>query len=105
MPARQPKWTSNDDLRPADEPRTADAYAAVADRDELERGFQRLSLDHRVVLTLRHLLGLAPDEIAEMLELPRSTIYSRLQAATKAMRAALEADARTVTATTEEALR
>jgi RNA polymerase sigma-70 factor (ECF subfamily) len=93
---RQPRWTSNDDLVSADEPRAADAYGGVADRDQLERGFRRLSMDHRVVLALRHLLGMTPEAIADTLDLPRSTVYSRLQAATKAMRAALEADARRV---------
>jgi RNA polymerase sigma factor (sigma-70 family) len=76
------------------EPRVADAYLGVADRDQLERGFQRLSMDHRVVLVLRFLLGMTPDEVADTLDLPRTTVYSRLQAAVKAMRAALEADGR-----------
>ena len=98
---RQPKWTSNDDISPADEPRAADAYGVVADRDQLERGFRRLSMDHRVVLALRHLLGMTPDEVAETLGISRWTVYSRLERATKAMRAALAADDRTVTATAE----
>ena len=104
---RQPKWASNDVLSPADEPRSADAYAGVDDRDQLERAFLRLSLDHRIVLVLRHLLGMSPQEVAETLGIPRWTVYSRLERATKAMRAALEADDRTVTANTErqEALR
>ena len=104
---RQPKWTPSDELSPADEPSAADAYGVVADRDQLERGFQRLSMDHRVVLALRHLLGMTPEEVADTLDLPRSTVYSRLQAATKAMRAALEADARIVvpTADRQEVLR
>ncbi len=95
---RQPTWTMSDDLPPADEPRAPDSYRGIADRDQLERAFRRLSMDHRVVLTLRYLLGMTPDEVAEMLDLPRPTVYSRLQAATKAMRAVLEADARSVAA-------
>jgi RNA polymerase sigma-70 factor (ECF subfamily) len=104
---RHPRWTSNDDLSPADEPRTADAYGSVADRDQLERGLRRLSMDHRVVLALRHLLGMTPDEVAATLGIPRWTVYKRLRAATKAMRATLEADARGVTSTAyrQEALR
>ena len=104
---RRPKWGSSDDLAPADEPTAADAYLGVADRDQLERGFQRLSMDHRVVLTLRFLLGMTPEQVAEVLDLPRSTVYSRLQAAVKAMRAALEADGRSVAHALErqEALR
>jgi RNA polymerase sigma-70 factor (ECF subfamily) len=104
---RRPKWTSNDDLPPAAEPRAADAYGVVADRDQLERGFRQLSIDHRVVLVLRHLLGMTPEEVAETLGISRWTVYSRLERATKAMRAALEADERAVIVTTrrQEALR
>lgn len=105
---RRPTWISNDDdLAPVDQPRSADVYGVVADRDQLERGFRRLSMDHRVVLTLRHLLGMTPEQVAEVLDLPRSTVYSRLQAAARAMRAALEADDRTVgtIAQRQEALR
>ena len=58
---------------------------------------EHLSMDHRVVLAMHYLLGMTPEEVAVTLQLPRSTVYSRLQAAVKAMRAALEADARTVT--------
>ena len=53
-------------------------------------------MDHRVVLALRFLLGMTPQDMAEALDLPQSTVYSRLQAAVKAMRAALEADGRKV---------
>jgi RNA polymerase sigma-70 factor (ECF subfamily) len=98
---RQPKWMSNDDLSPAAEPRAADAYGVIADREQLERGFRRLSMDHRVVLTLRHLLGMTAEEVASTLGVSRWTVYSRLERATKAMRAALEADDRTVTASAE----
>ena len=93
---RQPEFTTSDDFVPTAEPRAADAYCGVADRDQLERGFRQLSMDHRAVLALRHLLGLTPEEVAAVLDLPRSTVYSRLQAAVRAMRAALEADGRTV---------
>ena len=104
---RQPEWRSSDDLPAAREPRTVDAYGVVADRDQMERGFKRLSMDHRVVLAMRFLLGMTPEEIAATLQLPRSTVYSRLQAAVNAMRAALEADARsgTLLAERQEALR
>jgi len=104
---RQPRWRSSDDLLPADEPRAVDAYGVVADRDQLERGFQHLSMDHRVVIILRFLSGMTPEEVAATLGISRWTVYTRLRAAVKAMRAALEADARSVTPTTDrqEALR
>ena len=98
---RQPTWTSSGDLPPAAEPRSVDAYGVIADRDQLERGSRRLSMDHRVVLTLRHLLGMTPEEVADALGISRWTVYSRLERATKAMRAALEADDRTATISTE----
>ena len=98
---RQPRWRSSDDLLPADEPRATDAYVGVADRDQLERGFQRLSMDHRVVIILRFLLGMTPEEVAATLGISRWTVYSRLRSATKAMRAAIEADARMVAPTAE----
>jgi RNA polymerase sigma-70 factor (ECF subfamily) len=93
---RRRRWPPTIPIPTREEARAADAYLGVADRDQLERGFQRLSMDHRVVLALRFLAGMNPEEVAETLDLPRSTVYSRLQAAVKAMRAALEADGRSV---------
>ena len=98
---RQQEWRTSHDLPPAAEPRAADVYGGIADRDQLERGFRQLSMDHRVVLALRHLLGMTPDEVAAVLDLPRSTVYSRLQVAVKAMRAALEAEGRSSTVALE----
>lgn len=76
------------------EPISGDAYATVADRDQLERGLQRLSVDHRAVLVLRFLLGMTPEKVAETLGISRWTVYARSDRALKAMRAALEAEAR-----------
>jgi RNA polymerase sigma-70 factor (ECF subfamily) len=104
---RRPRWKSSDDIPPVYQPRAVDDYGAIADRDQLERGFRHLAIEHRVVLALRHLLGMTPDEVATTLGLPRWTVYKRLQAATQAMRAALEAETRSVAATADrqEALR
>jgi len=41
----------------------------------------RLSPDHRAVVVLRYLLEYTPGEIAELLELPRGTVNSRLRRA------------------------
>jgi RNA polymerase sigma-70 factor (ECF subfamily) len=98
---RRPKWWSSDDIPLAHEPRAADAYGAVADRDQLERGLRRLPMEHRLVLALRHLLGMSPDDMASTLGISRWAVYKRLRAATESMRAALEADARSDTRTTE----
>jgi len=72
-----------------------DEYRLVADRDQLDRAFGRLSLDHRAVIVLRHLLGMTPDEIADVLDISRDAVYSRLRRAVPALRSALEADTRT----------
>ena len=76
------------------EPMTADAQRAVALRDQLDRGFQRLSPEQRAVIVLRHYLGLSLAESAEALAIPLGTMQSRLSRAMQAMRAALDADER-----------
>jgi DNA-directed RNA polymerase specialized sigma24 family protein len=55
------------------------------------------------VLVLHHYLGYSPAEIAAVLGLPQGTARSRLHHAHKAMRAALEAEARVVVAERETA--
>lgn len=77
------------------EPTDTDAASALEDRDRLERGFSRLSVEHRAILTLRHLQGLSLAEVADTLEIPLGTAKSRLHYATDAMRAAITADDRT----------
>jgi RNA polymerase sigma-70 factor (ECF subfamily) len=72
----------------------ADAARLIADRDELERGFQRLSIDHRAVIVLHHYLGMSFEQVAEALGVPPGTVRSRHHHALRGMRAALEADAR-----------
>jgi RNA polymerase sigma-70 factor (ECF subfamily) len=79
---------------PMDLPAGNDDFLSVADRDQLERGFRRLPPTQRAILVLRHYAGLEPSEIAEVLGVPPGTVRSRLHHAHRAMRAALEADAR-----------
>ena len=76
------------------EPSSGDIADDIATREELSRGFQRLTLDHRKVLVLRLYLGLSLDETATTLGIPAGTAKSRLHYAIEAMRVALEADAR-----------
>ena len=76
------------------EPAESDASGALALRESLERGFERLTLEHREVLVLRLYLGLSIDETAATIGIPAGTAKSRLHYATEAMRLALEADAR-----------
>ena len=91
------RWTPNIRLLPADEPMAADALSIVVDRDQLDRGFRRLSLDHRTVVVLHHYLDLPLDEVAEALGVPEGTVASRLHYAMRALRSALDADARSTT--------
>lgn len=94
--ARRSMPGSIDEIRR--EPSIADDTARVADREQLERGFVQLSLDHRTVVVMRHYLDLPLEDIAETLAIPVDTVRSRLYHALRALRAALEADARTVPA-------
>jgi RNA polymerase sigma-70 factor (ECF subfamily) len=81
-------------LLPTDDAPGSDVLGAIVDRDELERGFARLSLDHRAVVVLHHYLDLPLAEVAAVLSVPEGTVRSRMHHAIRAMRAALEADAR-----------
>jgi RNA polymerase sigma-70 factor, ECF subfamily len=85
---------SNLRLLPADEPMATDELATVADRDQLERGFRRLSIDHRAVVVLHHYLDLSLADVADALGIPEGTVRSRLHHAMRGLRAALDADAR-----------
>jgi RNA polymerase sigma-70 factor (ECF subfamily) len=79
---------------PADEPAANDDLSSVVDREQLERGFRRLSLEHRAVVVLYHYLDLPLDAIAEALGIPVGTAHSRLHHAMRGLRAALDAEAR-----------
>ena len=80
---------------PIDGPAAPDPLLGLGDRDQLERGFRRLTPDERAVLVLHHYAGYTLAEIADALGVPAGTIRSRLHHAHRAMRAALDADART----------
>jgi RNA polymerase sigma-70 factor (ECF subfamily) len=90
------RWAPNLRVLPLDEADDADDVATVADRDQLERAFRRLSVDHRVVVVMHHYLDLSIDEVADALGVPVGTVRSRLFYAMRALRAALDADARPV---------
>jgi RNA polymerase sigma-70 factor (ECF subfamily) len=92
---RERRRTANLRVLPIDGPAAPDELLTVAQRDLLERGFRRLPPEQRAILVLHHYLGYAPSEIAETLGIPPGTARSRLHHAHRAMRAALEADART----------
>ena len=91
---RTRSWAPTLYLLPADEPQVPEGLGSVHDRDQLERGFRRLSIDHRAVVVLHHYVDLPLDQVAEVLGVPTGTVRSRLFHAMRALRAALEADAR-----------
>lgn len=90
----RPQWQSDADLLPDQEPRALGGYGRVDDRDQLERAFRRLSLEHRAVVVLHYLAGLTLGDVAETLDLSVGTVKSRLHRAMAELRASLEADAR-----------
>jgi RNA polymerase sigma factor (sigma-70 family) len=76
------------------ERRAPDPASGLADRDEIDRAFRRLTPEHRAALVVRHYLGLSDEDAADVLGVPAGTFKSRLHRATLAMRAELDADAR-----------
>ncbi len=66
-----------------------DAFAGVAHRDQLERAFVRLPIEHRAVLVLTYYAGLPATEVGSMLGIPPGTVYSRLHNGIQKMRTAL----------------
>ncbi|MEA2577079.1 MAG: hypothetical protein QOD78_667 [Chloroflexota bacterium] len=91
---RERRRTANLRMLPVEGPAAFDDLMTLADRDQLERGFRRLSPDQRAILVLHHFHGYAPSEIAETLGIAPGTARSRLHHAHRAMRAALDADSR-----------
>ena len=76
-----------------DVPNPSDQHA-IDDRDRIERAFRRLTTEQRTALVLHHHLDLPLAESAAILQVPVGTMKSRLNRATAALRAALDADER-----------
>lgn len=98
------RWAANVRVLPVDGPTVPDAAAAVALRDQLERGFRRLPPEQRAVFVFHHYLGLTLPEIADQLGVPLGTVKSRLHYASNTLRAAIEADLRSSIDTSRERL-
>ena len=93
---RRTRWSARVRLLPAEQTTEA-GILSVNDRDQLDRAFRRLTLEQRAVLVFHHYVGLPLPEVAVRLGIPLGTAKSRLHHATAALRASLEADARTTT--------
>ena len=72
----------------------SDPAVDVAERDQLARGFQRLTPEQRALVVLHFYVGLSLAETAEVLGVPLGTVKSRLHRAMEQLRAALDADGR-----------
>ena len=81
-------------LTPADEPAIPGVERQVGIHDQLERGLARISPEQRAVVVLVYYLDLPLADAAEAIGIPLGTTKSRLNRATQALRAALEADER-----------
>ena len=95
---RRRVWQLNLSVVPSDRT-TSDAQSRLADSDELERAFRRLSPEQRAVAVMHYYLGLDLIEIAEILAIPAGTARSRLHYALKGLRAAILADQQPATST------
>ena len=95
MEARKRKrWHPTTIVRSIVEPTAPDLIGGIIERERLERGFQRLSVEHRAVLIMTYYLDLPAEQVAEALDIPVGTVASRLHRARHALRGAIEADAR-----------
>jgi RNA polymerase sigma-70 factor (ECF subfamily) len=91
---KERRWAPNLRVLPVLEIQPDDDLSSVADRDQLERGFRRLSIEQRAVVVLHHYADLPLDRVADVLGIPVGTAHSRLHHAMRGLRAALDADAR-----------
>ena len=78
---------------------SGDELLSIEDRDELDRAFRRLPPEQRAAFVLHHYAGMPLADIGEALDIPVGTVKSRLHYAAAALRAAIEADARTTSPT------
>jgi RNA polymerase sigma-70 factor (ECF subfamily) len=71
-----------------------DPATALADRDQIERGFRDLDPQQRALVVMHFYLDLPLAETAESLGLPVGTVKSRLHRTTRLLRATLDAQSR-----------
>ena len=84
------RWTARVRVIDPEPPIAPDVARSVADRDELEIAFRRLSPEQRAVVVLHHHLGYPLTEIAATLRIPVGTARSRLHYAVRQLRTALD---------------
>lgn len=75
------------------DPQTPESqYDEAESQEYIRRALERMSLDQRVVIVLKHLLLLPCREIATILEIPEKTVKSRLFTARQVLRERLLAE-------------
>ncbi len=82
------------ELTPDNEPAIAGPERHLDIHDQLERSLARLSADLRAVVVLVYYLDLPYEDAAQAMGVPLGTMKSRLNRATQALRAEIEADDR-----------
>jgi RNA polymerase sigma-70 factor (ECF subfamily) len=93
--SRRRQWSEGFRLLSVEPVHGTDEYATVDNRDQLERAFRRLTVQQRAVLVFHHYLGLPLPEVAVRIGIPLGTVKSRMHHAKRALRASLDAEART----------
>jgi RNA polymerase sigma-70 factor (ECF subfamily) len=83
-------WARARTLRAEADPQDVPAPDPPEHNEELLPALASLDPDHRAVIVLRHLLEYTPGEIADLLELPRGTVNSRLRRGLDALKERLE---------------
>ena len=91
---RSRQWNPQLRLLPVQPGIEPDGANVVIDRDQLDRAFRRLSIDHRAVVVLHFYLDMPLDQVAQALSIAPGTARSRLHHAMRGLRAAIEADSR-----------
>jgi RNA polymerase sigma-70 factor (ECF subfamily) len=92
---RRTRWSTDIRVLPVDRGHESGGILSVNDRDQFDRAFRRLTLEQRAVLVFHLYLDLSLAEVADRLGIPVGTAKSRLHHAKAALRASIEADART----------
>lgn len=81
-------------LTPGDEPAIGGVERDLDIHDQLQRGLARISAEQRAVVVLVYYFDLPLADAAQAMGVPLGTTKSRLNRATQALRAAIEADDR-----------
>jgi RNA polymerase sigma-70 factor (ECF subfamily) len=99
---RRRRWSADIRVLPTTGAYDRGGILTIDDRDQLERALRRLTLEQRAVLVFHHYLELSLPEVSDRLGIPLGTVKSRLHYAMTALRASLEADARTPSVSQEQ---